>query len=423
MIFLILLEIIKKNDNKLYEYKFLSKQVPNRKKEYNLKFLFIIVLLYLSININVNIFFDNKIIVYQKDINKIKEYQLKDVLCSINSIIENKSILIFEPNPFHYECTPGYAKYFIDLGFNVDVLMNKIGKDSFHLFKDIEKIRIFIYDNEKQINYFAKFLIKFMDNYSLILVQTCYLYNIHILDNLGLLRNNKAIYVLHNTRYYTSLNFNNITNQNRIWTLGHFSIGLQVNPHYFGNIKLRDKNKKTRFFIVSTNNRHYNYIISAAEKIKNENLEFEFCVTGYVEKFSIDDLNEKIKDNFLFNYNVNFSILYELVESSDYIIINLDPDIDKSFINKKVTGAIQLSYGFFKPVLINKYFKDAYNMTKENSFIFEKGNFYNVMKNAILLNNDNYKIMQRKLINLTNMIYYISISNVKKTLNSLFIKL
>ena len=61
-------------------------------------------------------------------------------------------------------------------------------------------------------------------------------------------------------------------------------------------------------------------------------------------------------------------------------------------------------------------------MTKENSFIFEKGNFYNVMKNAILLNNDDYKMMQRKLINLTKMIYYYSISNVKKTLNSLFIK-
>ena len=407
--------------NYLYEYKFLSKQVLNKKKEYNLKFFFIIVL-YLSINIDINIFFDNKIILYQKDINKIKEYQLKDIFSSFNSIIEKKSILIFEPNSFHYECSPGYAKYFIDLGFNVDVLMNKIGKDAFYLFKDIEKIRIFIYDNIKQINYFAKFLIKFMDNYSLILVQTCYLYNIHILSKLGLLRNNKTIYVLHNTKYYTSLNFKNITNQNRIWTLGHFSVGLQVNPHYFGNIKLRDKNKKTRFFIVSTNQRHYNYIISAAEKIKNENLEFEFCVTGYVKKFSIDDLKEKIKDNFLFNYNVNFSILYELVESSDYIIINLDPDTDKSFINKKVTGAIQLSYGFYKPVLINKYFKDAYNMTKENSFIFEKGNFYNVMKNAILLNNDDYKMMQRKLINLTKMIYYYSISNVKKTLNSLFIK-
>ena len=146
MIFHILLGIIKKNENKLYEYKFLSKQVLNKKKEYNLKFFFIIVL-YLSINIDINIFFDNKIILYQKDINKIKEYQLKDIFSSFNSIIEKKSILIFEPNSFHYECSPGYAKYFIDLGFNVDVLMNKIGKDAFYLFKDIEKIRIFIYDN------------------------------------------------------------------------------------------------------------------------------------------------------------------------------------------------------------------------------------------------------------------------------------
>ena len=45
--------------------------------------------------------------------------------------------------------------------------------------------------------------------------------------------------------------------KNRIWTLGPFNIGLQVNPHYFGNIKIKDKNKRTRFFIISTQSRNY----------------------------------------------------------------------------------------------------------------------------------------------------------------------
>ena len=217
------------------------------------------------------------------------------------------------------------------------------------------------------------------------------------------------------------MNFTNIKNQNRIWTLGHFSFGLQVNPHYFGKIKLRDKNKKTRFFIISSYKRNYKYIVSAAERIKNENFEFEFCVVGHHKRFSINDINEKIKDNFIFKYKVNYSTLYKLVDSSDYIVINLDPDRDQVFKNKKATGAIQLSYGFLKPVLINNYFKDAYNMTKENSFVYEKANFYNIMKEAILLNNNDYKKMQNNLIKLTKRVQEISISNILVSLDSLFI--
>ena len=240
-----------------------------------------------------------------------------------------------------------------------------------------------------------------------------------IISSLGLLKNNKAIYVLHHTNVYESMNFTNTEVQNRIWTLGHFNIGLQVNPHYFGKIKLREKNKITRFFIVSTVKRNYKYIISAVKKIISENLEFKIFVVGYEKSFSIDNNNKKLKDIFIFNYNVNFSTLYYIIDSSDYIIINLDPDRDKEFKYESLSGAAQLSYGFYKPALINSYFKDNYNMSEENSFIFDKNNFYNIMKEAILLNNKKYKDMQRNLIKLSNRIYNISLLNVKKTLDNI----
>ena len=109
-----------------------------------------------------------------------------------------------------------------------------------------------------------------------------------------------------------------------------------------------------------------------------------------------------------------------MIDSSNYIIINLDPDINKVYKDRKSTGAIQLSLGFKKPPLINNYFKDAYNMSKENSFLFEKTNFYDVMKNAILLNNIDYKNMQNNLIQLEQRVYDYSLLNIKKTLNHLF---
>ena len=32
-------------------------------------------------------------------------------------------ILFFEPNYHHHECIPGFTKYFIDLGYDVDILL------------------------------------------------------------------------------------------------------------------------------------------------------------------------------------------------------------------------------------------------------------------------------------------------------------
>ena len=260
-----------------------------------------------------------------------------------------------------------------------------------------------------------------MENYSYIVIQTTIPHIIKTISNLNLLNNKKVIYVFHLTNFYNSLHFSKVENQNRIWTLGHFPIGKYVNPHYFGKIKLKKKNKITRFFTVSSAYRKYNYLVSASQKLKEENYDFEVIVIGKAKTFSKNNINEKLKKNFIFNYNVNFSQLYKAVDSSDFILITLDPDNkrDKIFKYNKVTGSAQLSYGFLKPAIINYYFSNVYNMTKDNCLLFNKTNFYEVMKKAIVLNNQDYKIMQKNLINLSNRIYHDSLLNVKKTLLSL----
>ena len=353
---------------------------------------------------------------------KVKVYQLSK-LSKWN--IKDKTILLFEPNHYHYECSPGYAKYFVDLGYNVDVLMKKQGKDSFYFFENKDKIRLFIYDNLKQIRNYAKVLRSHFRSYSYIVIQTLSTKTFGTISKLGLNRNGKVIYIFHFTYYYKLLHFSSIKNKNRVWTLGNFSVGLQVVPFYIGNLKLKNKNKRTRFFTVSTVSRQYNYLISAFEKLKDNNFDFDVIVVGKVKRFSTKNISEKLKDNFIFNYKVNYETLYKLVYSSDYIIITLDPDDKKNriFKNKKVTGSAQLSLGFIKPALINKYFQDKYDMNEENSFPFDKINIYNTLKKAILFNNENYKKMQLNLINLANKAKEKSMINIKKTLNSLSIKI
>ena len=356
------------------------------------------------------------------DIHKVKVYQMKNLF---RANIKMKTILIFEPNHYHYECSPGYAKYFVDLGFHVDILMGKSGIDSFFYFEKKDKIRLFLHKGLKQISSYSKKLSSRFHSYTSIIIQTISSKTFRVISKLNLMKIRNVIYIFHYTKYYKLLRFSKIKNQNRIWTLGHFSIGLQVIPFYVGNFKLKKKNKKTRFFIVSTVSRNYNYLVSASEKLKDENFDFEVVVVGKVHRFSYKNINEKIKDNFIFNYRVSYERLFNIVYSSDFIIISLDPnnEKDKIFKNKKVTGAAQLSLGFIKPALINEYFCENYGMSKENSLIFDETNFYKVMKDAILLNNQKYKKMQMNLIELAEKAKQKSIMNVKETFKSLSIHL
>ena len=210
------------------------------------------------------------------------------------------TILIFESNPYHYECTPGYAKYFIDLGYNIDIIMNKKGIDTFCLFDSVKKIRLFTFDNINQVYNNTKKLNLIFNKYAYILIETTEPKNKELFQKLGFFNINNSIFVLHHIDFSESMKISNYYKLNRIWSLGNFDNSLEVNPHYFGKIKLRRKNNKTKFFITSTVQRNYRFLISAVEKLNKENLYFEIIVIGKVKKFSHKNIRKKIQKFFNF---------------------------------------------------------------------------------------------------------------------------
>ena len=222
------------------------------------------------------------------------------MLINVTFYIKNKTILIFEAHKSHYECTPGFAKYLIDFGYNVDIIMNEYGKDTFNFAEYKDKIRLMIYNTQQEISSLSNKLRNIFINYSSIIIETATPDLIPMLSELELLQNDKVIYVFHFTKYFYYFNFSNYINPYRIWTLGNFEIGNQVNPHYFGKFKIKNKNKRTRFFTVSTRNRNYNFLISASEKLREENFDFEIVMTGSKLGFSNKSIiNEKLKNNFI----------------------------------------------------------------------------------------------------------------------------
>ena len=100
--------------------------------------------------------------------------------------IEKNTILIFEPNNYHYECLPGYSHYFILLGYNVDVLMHLAGIDTFCLFHEIKKVRLLTFISRSEIEKNAKNLSIIINKYDFVLLQTTDKENKMLYTKLGL---------------------------------------------------------------------------------------------------------------------------------------------------------------------------------------------------------------------------------------------
>jgi len=334
-------------------------------------------------------------------------------LLNDNNITKNK-VLLFESFPYHYECTPGFAKYFIDLGFNVDIIMHDSGISSFYFFEDINKIRFFIFNDIRDIEKYANYLGNKLLNYNYALIETAVPIIFPLYKSLKLININHSFFVFHHLEYLKDFSKYVELKKKQLWSLGNFKDWIQVNPHYFGNIHVKQKNLITRFFITSTIERNYEYVISSFEEIRDDNLEFHVNVIGKWNTFTQHNISEKVKDNFSFKYNVSYSELYNVVNETDFIIINLEPHNikDDEFAKTRVSGSIQLAYGFLKPVIINKKFAAIYKFNSDNSFITNNCNLTEVMRKAINLSNKQYQKMKQNLKRTANYIYKNSLKNV-----------
>ena len=348
--------------------------------------------------------------------NKLNVIKFNEIY---NNTIENGTVLIFEPNLFHHECTPGYAKYFLDLGYKVDILMYPCGIDSLLLFSDFNNIKVIIFNDLKEILIRSKNYSSIIKNYDFILLQTTTKYEMNIYNQLDLFNINNSFFVFHILNFVNSLGCSKYLKENRIWTLGNFSKGLQVNPHYFGDIKIRRKNEKTTFFLTSSNGRNYTHLISTIKKLYKENYDFQIFVIGRARSLNSKIIPKNLIKIFKFMYNVKYSELYQTIENSDYIILPLDPNskYDFDYNYTKSSGSIQLSYGFLKPPIISKEYSYVYKLNENNSLIYNKSNFYEIMKKSIELTKKDYKYLQKDLMKCEKEVYSISIDNIKLAIN------
>lgn len=205
---------------------------------------------------------------------------------------------------------------------------------------------------------------------------------------------------------------------NRLFTLIGQQKTRMLNPHYFGKVRRPQKNQKTNFIIVGQiipAARDYISLINAVQSLAAMG-KGDFIVTIIGEgQLNIDD---SIAPFFDIKGCLDFSEMYREMEKADFICALLNPtcDFHKKYLNFVTPGALLLSFGFAKPMLIDHAFAEKYSLDDDTAIIYEGDGLLEAMLNAMKMPSDRYVAMGDAIVSLRNKIHDESLHNLKEAL-------
>jgi hypothetical protein len=282
--------------------------------------------------------------------------------------VPENCILVVEVFESHGEILPGLAKYLLELGYRVDVIMASSDKNIHSSRNDVDIFSRFHDDKLRIFRWPSLYVLDFLHGnkwheYKYIVINT---YNSYTLKNLDIFKL-KPICMIHNNSDST----NEYGKTNKIISLVKMDCFDRepppvVNAHYFGEFLKRKKTEITEFIAFGNTDgakrRNINLIIKTYEYLKNRNIKnYKIKLIGD-NNFIVPD---ECKDNIQSLGFITFPELYKAIEQVDFILALIDP-ASIEYTNK-ASGVYQLSYGFLKPILIHEKFREIGGFTCENS--------------------------------------------------------
>lgn len=343
--------------------------------------------------------------------------------------VYEKSILLLEPNPFHGECMPGLVKYFQDLGYNIDFIMQpvmeKVAPFSRYNSQNIRNIFYIYLDGQKKALQSDK--IKRYDFVFFVTSFGAYDGTIKTFpDWLGFIPKTKYGFFMieHSLNSVEQYGYGKFACAARqIFTLagwGNFPI---LTPNYFGDVKINEKNKRV-IFIVTMNAANSKPVstkvmFDAIIKLMSRGIsDFKVVITGSLIRRRIPDNLAGIVEQIGY---VDFSTLWDSYEKSDFLIAMLNPDLpeQEKYKGKCMTGSWPTMMGFKKPMLMHKEFAPYYKLDQYNAIVYNcNDELADAMEQAIKMNVEQYKLLQKNITKLTDDIYSESIHNLKKVIEN-----
>ena len=284
-----------------------------------------------------------------------------------------KSVLIVELNQFHGEVIVGYAKYFLDQGYDVSLVVRRR-----HLVEGIfSRIDHDIY---KQVVALAPLITsRFLTLQRLVSFDKVFFTSERYIEKFGTYKYvfdylhwpasvlSQALFVVHE--------YNSVKNDfdarrldsTRAFTLSGLSesgrILPMLNPCYFGDVSDRRSGGKRIFITVGSvneQNRNFDLLLKAVNFLEEDGMvDFEVRVVG---KGVLPKLSESTYSRIVHMGYLSFGEMYKAVEEADFFLPLLDPEREehRRYLSGQTTGSRQLILGFLKPPVIHKAFAEVY---------------------------------------------------------------
>ena len=349
--------------------------------------------------------------------------KLKNLFCCKKPIIKENTFLIWEPcSHSHAEIVPGFTKYLLDLGYHVSILINpKRYKEGLFCRFDDQNISYNKLSKKQIYKYFKR---DSLENVEGVLITT--IGKLYDGKNLSQaydffdkqVNKHKLFFVEHEIDSYIN---NNSKPRKDIITLRTMdyknAITVPVNPHYFGNVKLTDKNELTKFITIgalSEKRKSTKLLTNAAKELLAKGItNFKITVIG---KGNIKDLPPQLQVFFEIKGRLDFDKMYDEIENADFILSTYEDNPEhRKYITSKTSGTFQLVYGFLKPIIIREDFAPINGFNSINAILYSQDSQYSdAMIKAINMSAGEYKQIQQNLEDYTSQLYLNSKNNLQR---------
>ena len=129
------------------------------------------------------------------------------------------SILIALYENEHLECLPGYINYFINLRYQVDILINLFSIESIEKLQPTKYIRIFQYKNIKEIENNSKKFKNITRKYKFLFLTTLNINLVNFYKKLGYYNHPNSLFIIHHINELYSVGLDRSIFENKVFSL------------------------------------------------------------------------------------------------------------------------------------------------------------------------------------------------------------
>lgn len=344
-------------------------------------------------------------------ISRFRRFDRRDVRC--------RSVLVVEPNAYHGCVLPGVAKYFCELGYNVDVLCRTevFVEDPFVNFVHAADAPRIFDGNAKQL---MQWLLSLTGNeYEHVFFSSPP--SEPLMKSADIISRTKAkggVMLLRHQVDDSSVVPEGV--ESSFTLISHHGVPM-LSPHYFGEFERKVYSSKTVKFVaigeVVGKCKNHRLLIDAADQLVQRGItNFDVSVIGKTHWKDKVKVPRHLKRYIKFTGRLDFKRMYAKVNASDFILALLDPANSghDRYNGSVVTGSLQLSLGFRKPLVVSEPFAAFLGLDRSNSILYPENSLLEAMSSAIHISENGYHELTNGVSELAKQMHQTSLENLKK---------